>query len=232
MHFSAFVLMLLAVSATAADPVLPRTLMCERGEVLVEETFDDGGWGSRWGRGAGGWQAGEWTAVDGGVQGKPIAAENHHPALPKRVAMTDVVLQFRFRFDDCDSIFLGFDDKEHIARLFLRGDSLELTKTTGIGGTTRSERIDRGPATFKPGAWHTAVIELCGTEFCAHVDERWIAYGSMEGIDLAKSRFELMCHGKGGVASFDDVRVWKATLKADWDKRRPQVVAALKKRKP
>ncbi len=209
-----------------------RTLMCERGESLFRETFADATWDQRWGRIGAFWQAGNWTLVDGAIHSQELKDENHHPALPHRLAMTDVVVQFRFRFVDCDAIFVGFDDKEHIARLFLRSDAVELSKTTGIGPTTKTEVLDKAPAKMVPGTWYTAVIELCGTDFCAHVDERWIAYGSASGIDIAKSRIELMCYGKSAIAEFDDVQIWSATMRADWAQRKPKILAAMTKRKP
>jgi hypothetical protein len=221
-----------AKDKAAADDGLKRTLMCERGDLQFSETFSDDTWVDRWGKKGAYWQAGNWTLVDGAIHSQEIKDENHHPALPHRLPMTDVVVQFRFRFVDCDAIFLGFDDKEHIARLFLRPDQVEITKTTGIGGTTKSESLDKAPARMEPGTWYTAVIELCGTDFCAHVDERWIAYGNVEGIEIPKNRIEMMCYGKGGVAEFDDVQIWSATMREDWDKRKPKILEAMKKRKP
>lgn len=236
------VLLLLALAAILpaaqrSQPTAPesnelRLVLAERGEVLLNEAFAPGEWEARWGRTAKGWQAGEWAAVEGGIQGKPIAAENHHPALPHRVEMTDVALQVSFRFDGADSIFIGFDGKEHIARCFITPDKLRITKTTGIGSTTKSETIDEMPLRLERGRWYCVVIELVGTRMMARIGDGSIVYGEIDGIEIPKNRFELMCHGGDSSASFGQVKLWRAALHPDWDKRQALVARALEKRKP
>lgn len=209
-----------------------RLVMAESGELLLDEAFIAGDWESRWGRGGAGWQAGTWTVVDGGIRGAPVAAENHHPALPHRVEMTDVALQVSFRFDGADSIFIGFDHQEHIARVFISLDRLQITKTTGIGATTRSETIDEMPVRLERGRWYPLVLELVGEQFMARIGDRYIVYGTAAGIDIPKNRFELMCHGGDGSASFGQIKCWRASLHPDWEQRLPRVLQALDKRKP
>jgi hypothetical protein len=236
--------LLAAASAAASAPAAPpaatpptaelRPLMLARGEQAFAEHFDAGAWPARWGRQGVGWQAGEWTERDGGIHCAPIAAENHHPALGHHLDLADVVVQFAFRFDDADTVLLGFDDKEHIARLVLHRDAIEIVKMSGIGATTKGETIDRAPAKLEPGRWYTAVIELQGDEMLAQVDEKWIVYGQAAGLAATKSRLELMSYGGKAEASFAQLTAWKPTgFTRDWEKdRKPKLLEMMKKRKP
>jgi hypothetical protein len=224
----------IAPPAAAAPAAELRPLMLARGEQAFAEPFVPAAWQARWGRQGVGWQAGEWTERDGGIRCAPIPAENHHPALGHRLDLADVVVQFAFRFDDADAVLLGFDDKEHIARLVLHRDAIEIVKMSGIGATTKGETIDRAPAKLEPGRWYTAVIELQGDEMLAQVDERWIVYGQAAGLAATKSRLELMSYGGKAEAGFAHLTVWKpAGFTRDWEKdRKPKLLELMKKRKP
>lgn len=230
-------LSLAAVERPAPAPGAPkkdlRTLMAERGELLFRESFVPGEWEKRWGRSGGSWQAGAWEGKDEAVQCRELPEEKHHTTLMTKVAVSDAIIQFSFKFVDCDQIFVGFDEKEHIARVFISRDKLRLTKTTGIGATTRSETIDEVPIKLVPGTWYTVVLELVGTEMLADIDEQWFAYGSLAGIEIPKTTCSLMTSGKTGVAWFDEVAVWKPVKFADWEtKRRPRLYEKLKRKKP
>lgn len=232
----------LVVSIAAADrpataPGAPkkdlRSLMAERGDLLFRDSFIPGEWEKRWGKSGGAWQAGEWKAEDEAVRCRELPEEKHHTTLMTKVDVGDVIIQFSFKFEDCDQVFVGFDAKEHIARVFITKDKLRLTKTTGIGPTTKSENIDEVPVKLEPGTWHTVLLEIVGTEMIADIDETWFAYGSMDGIEIPKTSCSLMTSGKTGVAWFDEVAVWKPVKYADWEaKRRPRVLQKLKRKQP
>lgn len=213
------------IAASAADekkkaaPELP-TVMCKRGDLLLEETFTEDTW-SKWNR-----YKGEWVVDKGKVKVAEIPTDKHHPAAQHKLECTNAIFQFSFKLDGAGWLGLALDDKEHVARIIIRPDGFEILKMSGIGGTTKGVKVDGKKVKFVPGQWYTAVFEVNGNEMSAIIGNQIVAYGETTGLDVAKTRMEFISGGK--YAWFGDLRVWKAEPDKNWPARK-QALASRKK---
>lgn len=210
-------------AGTGAQDARPRTppdlvpLMCRRGALLFEETFDAGAYAPEWKR-----FKGTYAVEDGRLRVAEVASDGHHPALSRKITESDVLIQFSFRFDGAAWLGVALDDKEHVARLLFRPDEGRLLKMSGIGPTTKGTPVDSLKLKFEPGRWYTALWEVCGNEMVAQVDGRHVFFGEAQGLDVPKSRLELLSGGQW--AEYDAIKVWKAEPDEKW-KLKKQILA-------
>lgn len=201
-----------------ARPVELKTFMCKRGDLLLDEPFTEETWKKNFRP-----YKGNYVLEDGAVKAAEVPADNHHPAAPHTLNAQDAIVQFRFKFDGATWIAFAFDEKEHVARVWLTPNSFKLFKMTGIGPTTKSETIDEKPMAFEPGKWYTLLIEIRGREMLAQIDGQALILGEREGIDLKKVRIELISGGQW--AWFDDLKIWEALPDDTWAKKKPVLLA-------
>jgi len=210
----------------AADP--PPTadltpLMCQRGRVIIDESFAGPEALKKWNR-----YKGTYEVVDGQLRAAEVASDGHHPALSRRVDATNLMVQFAFRIDGAKWQGFAFDDKEHVARAMLGPDSFRILKMSGIGGTTKGESLDSIKVKFDPARWYTMLIELSGDEYLAQIDNQYVLYGEAAGVGGKKSRIELINGGQW--AWYDSIKVWEAEPNPAWAAKKPQVIEAKAKR--
>jgi hypothetical protein len=211
-------------AAKPAEPTDLKTLMTTRGEVLFQDLFQPDTFSSIWAV-----HGGDWNVVDGALRGGDRPGGGHHPQIARRLAMHDVVVQFRFRIDGASWMGFSFTDKEHVLRVMIGKEHFDLVKMSGIGGTTKGERLDRQAMKWEPGRWYTMLIELRGSEVVAQIDNQWVLYGSSPGLDIDKGTL-LLING-GSHAWFDDLTIWKAEAEPKWEQRLPLVLQQKEKRK-
>jgi hypothetical protein len=73
----------------------------------------------------------------------------------------------------------------------------------------------RVPMKLAAGEWHTATVELYGSEMVAQIDGAGhIGFGAHELLDRPKANFGFTA--AGGPAEFRDVKVWEANPRSDW----------------
>jgi hypothetical protein len=149
-------------------------------------------------------------------------ADMHHPAAGWQGPVRDVVLRFRFRLDGSPWLGISFSDKEHVARLFVRTNKVEIAKMSGIGPTTKKVTLAERAMTFDPQKWYTATVELCGDDLLARIDDGAPLYGHHAGMDVSKARVVLIS-GKQ-YAWFDDVTLWEATRHPQWENHKARLV--------
>jgi hypothetical protein len=192
--------------------------MTKRGELVFADGFDAlKDWTGN---------KGKWVLEDGRLKAAEIAADMHHPARGRKAAYHDAVFQFSFRLQGAKWLGVGFDDKEHVCRAIVTPTSFRVQKTTGIGPTTKTVKLDERKKDFDPERWYTMVVEISGNEILARIDGDAVALGEAEGIDVDKLRIALISGGEW--AWFDDVKLWKAEKDSAWPARKAQVLAARK----
>jgi hypothetical protein len=203
-----------------APPEDPATLMTKRGELVFADAFDAPVLKDWTGN------KGKWLLEDGRLKAAELAADMHHPARGRKVGYHDAVLQFSFRLQGAKWLGIGFDDKEHVCRAIVTPGSFRVQKTTGIGPTTKTVKLDERKKDFDPERWYTMVVEISGNEILARIDGDAVALGEAEGLDVDKLRIALISGGEW--AWFDDVKLWKAERDPSWAARKAQLLAARK----
>jgi hypothetical protein len=214
--------------AEAPDPSQLKTLMITRGEVLFSDRFTADTFAKTWAV-----HGGKWDVVDGALRSGDSPGGGHHPQYARRVTTRDCVVQFRFRIDGANWMGVSFTDKQHVLRIMIGKEHFEIVKMSGIGSTTKGERLDRQLMKWEPGRWYTMLIEVRGPEVLAQVDNQWVLYGSSDTFDLDRASFMLINGGSN--AWFDDLTIWSGmadpALQKQWDKRRALVLQQKEKRK-
>lgn len=228
------VLALLALAAQAAPPSKKPAskaapdglhLMLKKGALVVEEAFSAESWASKeWHK-----YKGKFEIVGDQLKVAEVAADGHHPAVSRKADLNAAVIQFRFKFDGAGWLGFAFDGKEHVARCILRPDGFQVLKMSGIGGTTKGEKIDEKRVKLDDGAWHTLVIEISGKEMLAQIDNTHFVFGEMAGVETDKTRFEFISGGQ--FAWFDDLKIWKAEPDPKWAQKKAILSAQTRKGK-
>ncbi len=201
----------------AAETAPVTTIMAQLGKQLLHDDFNRADLKPNWGT-----NKGEYQIVDGQLRVAEREADKHHAAASWKNSVTDVVVQFRFRLDNSKWMGLSFSDKEHVARIYIYQNHIDIAKMQGMGPTTKKTLLNSIKIDLQPDAWHTARLEIVGNEFLAQIDDLAPMYGSAEGINVSKGRVALISGTQ--YAWYDDIQVWEATLHPEWEARKAQVV--------
>ena len=200
-------------------------LMLKKGDLLLEESFSGESWNSKeWHK-----YKGKFEVVGEQLKVAEIPADAHHPAVSRKADLNCAVVQFKFKFEGAGWLGFAFDGKEHVARCIMRPDGFQVTQMSGIGGTTRGEKIDEKRLKLDDGAWHTVVIEISGKEMLAQIDNTHFIFGEKAGVETDKSRFEFISGGQS--AWFDDLKIWKAEPDPKWAQKKAILAAQTRKGK-
>ena len=225
-----FAVALYAQRQKPAGPAAPKyrelkSLLCDRGKLLVTESFEtEADFKKSWRIGAG-----SWSFQNGVTRVDERASDNHHPYPGRKVSLKDAIVQFSFRFDGARSIFVGFDRPgAHVCRLVISPTRFRVQRTVGIGPTTKSTLIEEKDFKFQTGRWYTIVLEIQGKQMLAQVENRCFVFGSIDGIEIDKTQFQIMSTGPG--AWIDELRIWEATPSKAWPRLRQKLIPLKKKR--
>jgi hypothetical protein len=222
-HFALALLLAAVPAQDARKKAEPKTWMGVKGDLLWEEKFENGGWSKEWNK-----YKGDFTVKDGALKSVELADDKHHPAISRKIAASDVIIQVSFKFEGSPWMGVSLDDKEHVARFMLAPDGFRVVKMEGIGETTKGTDVDTTKLKLDDKAWHTAVFEIIGDEMVAAIDDAHMALGKAPGMTAARSRLELI--SGGNAAWFKDIKVWKATIDPKWADMRAQLKKILKKK--
>jgi hypothetical protein len=211
------------VDGAISDGLMP-TLMLTRGKQILDDPFTSESWKKNWSA-----YKGRYEIVDNQLRVAEQKDDGHHPEASHRGPFHNVIVQFKFRVDGSPWMGFSFSDKEHVARIMIKPDKVELVKMSGIGPTTKGNTLDRLPMKWEPGRWYTMVIELYGNEIVVHIDSLHVLHGEAEGLDIDKGRIALICGGQ--YAWYDDMKMWEVELDHKWEKRKPLLLQQKEKRK-
>jgi len=168
---------------------------------------------------------GLWKVENSVLTGKELAADHHSASIRANVPFTNAILQFDFKLDGSKGFFLSVNEaKGHHSRVGITPDGITLNKDRD----KKDERslslpLGRQNVTFKPGVWYTIVVEYCGNDLLAHINNETFVLGTQEQIGSPKTNFGLPVLGE--FASFANITVWAATPKADADDVKTKLLA-------
>src|SRR5207302_420046 len=111
-------------------------------------------------------------------------------------------------------------------------EKLHSPNTTAAEKKEVQSGIKDKSATFKtpidPAAWHKARVEIVADEMLVSIDGKVVGYLKSEGIaHPTKNLLGFTILGKS--ALIDNIRVWDATVSADWPGRKAEVLAGIGK---
>jgi len=206
-----------------ADSKEPMTLLTTRAKLLKEESFKDDGAIKK----GGGWNIykGDYQVQSEALRSVEKPEDGHHPAMSCKLPSQNLIMQCKFRTDASKWLGLSLDNgklKEHIFRAMINPNGLTINRMSGMGSTTKGEKIVDKKFKFDPTQWYTLIVELNGKEVCAQIPEANITiYGEHEAIAPEKDRFELI--SGGDAAWFDEIKIWEAEPNPKWPQIKAQI---------
>ena len=211
----------LGFTAQAADsPAEPKTLLAERGKLLVSDDLSAAP--------AAPWRVakGKWELVDGAWHGEELPADNHPGVVRRPLNFKDAIIQYSFKLEGGKQATLSINtEKEHLCRVLIRPDAFIVQKDDmDHEGPDKAVVFQTIKTPIKPGEWHTVVVEILGNEMLASLDGDKIGFGSHEVISREKANFGFTIGG-GGVA-LKSLRVWEATPNKSWAETKAKLASA------
>lgn len=175
-----------------------------------------------------GWRAakGTWTVADGVLRGVEVKADAHQAVIRRPLAFTNGIFRFSFRLGEARQISLSINDaKEHVCRLIINARGFTVQKDDhDHDGPDKVAVFARVAMTLKPDEWHTAVVEINGSEMVAQIDDmNHVGFGAHELLSHPKANFGLTV--AGGPADFRDITVLAAKPRGDWAETKKRLAA-------
>jgi hypothetical protein len=199
----------IAVAHAEAPKLAP--LMTTPGESLARDSFATS-LPKPWTSGKG-----KWTVEGGVVRGTEVAADKHAAVMRRPLAFTNAIITFSFRLDRARQISLSINDaKGHLCRLMVDPRGFTVRKDDhDKDGPDKAALFARVPMTIAADQWHTALVELNGSEMVAQIDGAEKAgFGAHAMLDRPKANIGFTV--SGGPAEFRDITVVAAQPRQDW----------------
>lgn len=217
--FAAAAVALLPLAMPASETAGPKTLLTERGKLLLTDALDQP-LAAEWKP-----NRGTWAIADGALRGTERKADQHAAVLRRALKGHDLIYQFAFKFEGASRIGLNVDDpKGHCCLAVLAPEGFTVIRATHAEDKDdKRVRLDANPTPIKPGVWHTLVFEVQGKSVLASVDGAAVAFGDHAAIDVDKGSFAISVSGES--ASFKSLRVWEARPNKDWETTRAKLRA-------
>ncbi len=243
---SHLVLFLIAFVTAAIAEDLPKTLMTERGQLLISENLATmPAEVSQGGALAGlkhGWQLhpGKWEIIAEALRGYQLEADKHSAAAFFAYPCKDVVLQFDVKLDGCSQVVFCIDDPaslrpatptrpaqnrvEHLCRVIINNAGFSAQKDDhDHDGPDQSVPFGSVKMPIKPGEWKTVLVELKGDAMVTTIDGKTIV-GAHPQVAADKAYFSFGVTGRSNgfnkvpplSASFRNLRIWEALPNKDW----------------
>lgn len=225
-----FLTKILTVSAILAVTQLqaadPKTLLSERGKLLLSEDFskpiEAPAKGAKKEKGkpaTASWNMakGKWETVDGALKGAELKADMHGAVARYPLTFKDVVIQYDVRVDGCKMTTLSINDaKGHLCRVLINKEGFTAQKDDhDHEGPDKAVKFGTQKADIKAGEWKTVLVEIRGNEMVTQLDGKTIA-GSSDALTIEKANFGFTVSGE--TASFRNLRVWEALPNESWSK--------------
>lgn len=219
-RLAVLLLPLLCANTLTADPPVPlKTLMTERGKLLLADDFKKP-LGSDWFG-----KKGKWEIVDGALRGTERPEDMHGAVRRHTLAQHSLVIQYDFKLDGARQTTLSINgEKGHVCRVLIRPTGFTVQKDKDKKDTSsKPVALDTCQTAIKPDEWHTLLVEIHGEEMLACLDGKQVAFGSHKGIDVKKTNFGLTVAGES--VSFRNLRVWEGQANPSWKTTKAKLLA-------
>ncbi len=223
MRLTASILLMILASASTlsrADDLQP--LMCERGKLLLSEDFASGTLGKDWQV-----AKGKYEIVDGALKGTELTADKHPGVLGHAIKARNLIVQFAIKFEGGKGAALSLNSSQgHVCRAAITPTGFTVNKDSrDKNQTDKAALLGSHPITIKPGEWHTLLVEICGPEMVAQLDDaEHVAFGAHDGLDVDKTSIRFPAIGDS--IFIKNLRVWEAGPRnANWDATKKKLEA-------
>lgn len=220
---SVLALALLVTQLPAAEPTEVKTLLTERGKLLLSEDFNQP-LGKEWKAGKG-----KWEIVEGALQAKELKTDMHGAVARHSLVANNFVIQYAFKVDGAKQTSLSINDANgHCCRVLVSAKSFTVQKDSNDKNLTDiSQILEKRELALKAGEWHTLLLELQGKEIVARLDGDLTVFGAHDALDVKKVNFGLTVAGES--VSFKNLRVWEATPNKTWEATKAKLLEAKSK---
>lgn len=200
--------------------------MLHRGELLFSDNFEAGLNTNRWAV-----LKGEWSTEDGALNGAELSADHHAGVIRCDTPLRNMIIQFDFRFDGGESFSLSLNDSSgHNSRVVVEPTNFLMKKDLDKKDFKSFAAVLGECAVDLSEGWHTVLVEYCGPEMLARVDDHSFILGSHAGIDVERSTLGFPVSGDG--ICFDNVAVWAGVPSDKWAGRRDRLLKQQAARSP
>jgi hypothetical protein len=164
-----------------------------------------------------GWSAaiGQWQVKDGVLHGDEVAEDNHASSCTWKLDATNLVISAEFRLGTAAQIAFGCRDNvpphHHLGRTFISKEGIWIVHQTGLGKTTKTQKLKELKTPIDPASWHRITIEISGDHYRAQVDDH-VVEGRHPRYQDSKGLVALITKGQG--AQFKNVTIWHADPKS------------------
>ena len=243
------VLTVCLTATTFASDDLPKTLMTQRGKLLVSEDFTRlpvlskdkplnfasgfSGWIYTSGASVG--RSGRWELRDDDFRGIENP-EAHHPATASYgIRFQDAIIQCEMKLGEAPAKGLpdpylqikATDAKDYVCVLTFSQSGLAGKPFDSTHFDPATKQRAEGIATklrhpIMPGEWHTVVMEIKGEEIVGTLDGKSITF-SDPLIAASKHCIKFVARTEGSIRAF---RVWEALPNTDWAKNKAALLSA------
>jgi hypothetical protein len=228
----------LCASAVFAADQQPKTLLTQRGKLLLSEDFTKPVVEAKLiakadpksktpAKYSDGWRArpGKWEIVDGTMKGTELKEDKHGAVARLSFAFKDAVIQYDVRLDGCKQTTFSVNDaKDHVCRVLINPAGFTAQKDDNDhAGPDKALKFGTANLPITPGTWHTVLIEINGEEMVTTIGGKTVA-GAHALIATDKANFGFTVTGDG--ASVRNLRVWEALPNPQWAKNKKQLSAA------
>ena len=213
-------LLCLSITCASAADSQPKTLLAERGKILLTDDLNKAPDGKEWKA-----AKGKWEVSDGALRGAEVPADKHGAVTRHQLAFKDAVIQFDVKLDGAKMTTLSINDaKEHLCRVLINPTGFTVQKDDhDHDGPDLA--VHFGRREVKLGSdWHTVVVEILGTTMLASIDGANATFGAHEMIGSAKANFGFTVAGQS--ALFRNLKIWEALPNKDWEKTKATIPAA------
>lgn len=222
----ALALALVRINAIAADPTSePKTLMTERGALLLKEDFNEAP-DKQWKV-----MSPVWETVDGALKAThtPPFPTNHGPVLQRQLAMKNVIAQVEIKLGAKTRAVLHFNKANgHLCRALIVPEAFYIIRRDS--GADKGTKLDASESPIVPDVWHVLLVEVAGGEMVASLDGERVLIGKRDDLDQDKTA--LLLEASNGTVWFKNLRVWQALPNKDWETTRARLQAARKTAEP
>lgn len=157
---------------------------------------------------------GTWRVENKRLIGDELEEDHHASSLTHEIDAGSIVIKAQIRLNTASKIAFACRDtvppKNHVGRLFIMKDKLWIQRMSGIGKTTKSQKLVTKKVDLDPQKWYDVTIEIIGDHYHAKVGEveleaKHARFSDQKGI------IALVNQGQG--AEFRNVSIWHAEAK-------------------
>lgn len=206
---------MLALSAAALNAADLQPWMTAKGKQVINEDFSGGAIPAAFKPGKG-----TWSITDGALKGVEKASDKHQATVSTDIKLTDAIYQFDFKLGAAKMIHFSLNDaKGHVCRVVISSEGFEVTKDgSKTDAGDKAVKLSSVKMQVKRDQWHTMMVETCGKEILARVDDQHYGHGEDSKIAGAKNSLRFPMSADGGF--IDNIKVWQATANAAWESKK------------